>query len=307
VFRRPRTIGSVPVAAYPQAAGVPPVAVARLSRQNGAVAPAVGPHAHDFLVVLYAHRADGRLTVDGRTWTVTDGDVFVIAPGQVVSNVGPDHSGMNDAWVIFFRSEAVAEAPATGHTSWRTNPLLFPFARDPTAGTQRLRVPREERDTWAARCTALADELHSRRDGYRDAVLAHLTLLLIAVSRLSADLVGERRAVNEPVLAAVFDSIEARYREPMSLADVAAELGLSAGYLTTLVRRKSGRTVQQWITERRMQAARRLLNDTDLAIAEISRQIGYRDVSYFTRRFRSEHGMAPLQWRRAGRNVDRSP
>jgi AraC-like DNA-binding protein len=109
------------------------------------------------------------------------------------------------------------------------------------------------------------------------------------------------------VLAAVFDSIEARYREPMSLADVAAELGLSAGYLTTVVRRKTGRTVQQWITERRMQAARRLLNDTDLAIAEISRQIGYRDVSYFTRRFRSEHGMAPLQWRRAGRNVDRSP
>jgi len=306
VFRRRRTIGGVPVAAYPQAAGVPSVAVARLSRQNGAVAPAVGPHAHDFLVVLYAHRADGRLTVDGRTWTVTDGDVFVIAPGQVVSNVGPDHSGMNDAWVIFL-SEAVAEASATGPSSWRTNPLLFPFARDPTAGAQRLRVPREERDTWAARCAALADELHSRRDGYRDAVRAHLTLLLIGVSRLSADLVGERRAVNEPVLGAVFDSIEARYREPMSLADVAAELGLSAGYLTTVVRRKTGRTVQQWITERRMQAARRLLNETDLPIAEISRQIGYRDVSYFTRRFRREHGMSPLRWRRAGRNVDRSP
>jgi AraC-like DNA-binding protein len=263
--------------------------------------PAQGPHAHDFLVVLYARRADGHLVVDGRTYAVTDGDVFVIAPGQVVSNVGPDHAGIIDAWVVSFAADVVRRAPAGALSSWRTHPLLYPFARDAGARTQRLRVPPGDRDSWAERYAALAEELRGRRDGYHDAVLAHLTLLLVDISRLSADLVGDLHAVDEPVLAAVFDIVEARYQDAISLADVAAELGLSPNHLTTLVRRKTGRTVQQWIIERRMQAARRLLGDTDLPVATVSGRVGYRDVSYFIRRFRADHGMTPLSWRRAGR------
>jgi AraC-like DNA-binding protein len=121
------------------------------------------------------------------------------------------------------------------------------------------------------------------------------------VSRLSADIVGELRSVDEPVLAAVFDVIEARYAEPISLADVAAELGLSPGHLTTVVRRRTGRTVQQWIGERRLQEARRLLAETDLPVAAVGRRVGYPDPSYFIRRFAREHGTTPLPWRRAGR------
>jgi AraC-like DNA-binding protein len=285
----------------PRTPGIPPVGVARLSpHERGRLAP--GAHTHDFLIVVYAHRASGHLVVDDRTWTVTDGDVFVIAPGQVVANAGTNHAGITDAWMISFPADVLRQTATTTLSSWRAHPLLFPFARDATARTQRLRVPREQRDAWVERCTALAGELRARRDGYHDAVLAHLTLLLVEVSRLSADLVGELRGVDEPVLAAVFDVIEARYHEPISLADVAAELGLSPGHLTTTVRRKTGRTVQHWITERRMQAARRLLSDTDLPIATLSQRVGYRDVSYFIRRFHTENGMAPSRWRRAGRH-----
>src|ERR687889_750378 len=72
-----------------------------------------------------------------------------------------------------------------------------------------------------------------------------------------------------------------------------------AGHLTTVVRRKTGRTVQQWITERRMQQARVLLAETDLTVAALARRVGYPDVSYFIKRFRADHGMTPAQWRHA--------
>jgi hypothetical protein len=107
-------------------------------------------------VVLYARRADGHLVVDGRTWAVADGDVFVIAPGQVVSSVGPDHAGLFDAWVVFFAADVVRQPRAGVLSSWRAHPLLFPFARDAGARTQRLRVPPVDRDAWAGRCAALA-------------------------------------------------------------------------------------------------------------------------------------------------------
>jgi AraC-like DNA-binding protein len=287
---------------------VPAVTVERLSGHMPA-ASAVGPvaHAHDFLVLLYANRAEGTVLVDGRGWRIAGGDLLLVAPGQVVSAAGPDDPRVADAWGVYFPPDVLRLGVPSAFSSWLAHPLLFPFARGAAERAQRLRVPPAERPAWDGRFRALDAELRDRREGYHAAVLAHLTLLLVAVSRLSADVVGELRSVDEPVLAAVFDVIESRYREPISLADVAAELGLSGGYLTTVVRRRTGRTVQQWIGERRMQEARRLLTETDLPVAAISRRVGYPDASYFIRRFHRAHGTTPLPWRQAGRSTRSRP
>jgi AraC-like DNA-binding protein len=148
---------------------------------------------------------------------------------------------------------------------------------------------------------ALDDELRTRRDGYRYAVGAHLSLLLIDVSRLAADITGDLRLRDEPLLAEVFDFIEKHYQERISLTDVAAAVNISSGHLTTVVRRKTGRPVLEWITERRMAQARRLLTETDLTIAGIAHNVGYTDAAYFVRTFRIAHGTTPLRWRHAGR------
>ena len=47
--------------------------------------------------------------------------------------------------------------------------------------------------------------------------------------------------------------------------------------------------------------ARRLLVQTDLAVEEVGRKVGYVDAGYFVRSFRHAHNMTPLGWRRAGR------
>ncbi len=122
--------------------------------------------------------------------------------------------------------------------------------------------------------------------------------MLVAAARLAADVAGEFRASDEPLLAAVFDIIERRYAEPVSLSDVAADLALTPGHLTTVVRRRTGRTVQQWLTQRRLRQARLLLSETDLPVAAVSRRVGDPDVSYFIKRFRAEHEVTPAQWRR---------
>jgi AraC-like DNA-binding protein len=75
---------------------------------------------------------------------------------------------------------------------------------------------------------------------------------------------------------------------------VAIRWGCPAGHLTHGVRRKSGRTVQQWIGERRMQETRGLLTESDVTVATVIRRVGYPDVSYFIRRFHRDHGSAPL-------------
>ncbi len=113
-------------------------------------------------------------------------------------------------------------------------------------------------------------------------------------------MVGDLRENREPMLAAVFEVIERRYAEPLSLRDVAAAVSVSPGHLTSTVRRRTGRTVQEWITERRMVQARRLLAATELPVGDVGSQVGFRDAGYFARTFRKVHGISPVQWRRAG-------
>lgn len=102
-----------------------------------------------------------------------------------------------------------------------------------------------------------------------------------------------------PKLREVFQFIEAHYHSAISLSDVAQAAGYSPAYLTTLVQDQTGRTVKQWITERRMVQARHLLTDTVQSIAAIAQAIGYRDASYFIRQFRQIHGVSPQVWRQS--------
>jgi AraC family transcriptional regulator, transcriptional activator of pobA len=297
-----RTVGvngqRVPIIGFGHVPGVVPIAVGRVPEGVPVVNPAAGAHTHDFLVLFYAHRADGTVSIDGRRWTVTDGNLFVIAPGQVVSFDGPHEEVATDGWAVWFPADVVRPGTSGPYASWRAHPLLFPFARG-IDRAQRLMIPPAERAGWVERFAALDAELRARRDGHREATLAHLTLLLVAAARLSTSVADQLRSADEPLLAAVFEVIEERYHEPVSLADVAAAVALTAGHLTTVVRRKTGRTVQQWIAQRRMRQARLLLADTDLTVAAISRRVGYPDVSYFIKRFRVDHGLTPAQWRAA--------
>lgn len=292
-------MGNVPVFRLQRTPGIPPIGVARIEPghlPHGELRRA--PHAHDFLVLAYFEHGGGRLTVDGRSWSPRTGDLYVIAPREVVApGWGGDLTEVS-AWTAFFPVDVVDSRAGDG-LSWRSHPLLFPFVGSRLGGVQRLRVPEDQRGQWSGRFGALARELADRPEGFAEASRALLTLLLVDLSRLAADVVGHLAGQDEPLLAAVFDVIERRYAEPISLRDVAAEVGLTPGHLTTVVGRRTGRTVQQWLTERRMSEARRLLAATALPVEAIARRTGYQDSGYFVRRFRAAHGMPPGQWRRA--------
>lgn len=275
VTRPLRYQAGVPVVGYRTAPEIPPVAVVRFGSDNQ---PMLGPHIHEFPVLAYFEH----------------GEAYLLAPGSVI---GQQHMrrAVFGACVFFDPNAVGGDGPA----SWRTHPLLLPFLHGIPGGVLRLDVPPERRAAWTATIAALETELRERADGYRQAALAYLTLLLVDVARLAPDVVGELRRGNEPLLAEVFDVIEQRFGEQLSLRDVADKVGVTPGHLTTVVRRRTGRTVLDWITERRMTEARALLRTTDLSVGQIARRVGLPDPGYFARVFRQANGVSPRAWREA--------
>jgi len=301
-----RTVDGAPVYEYLRTPGAPPVSVLRFSADELTAAHAAGDHAHahEFLVLAYFEHGGGSIRLGDREWPLHTGDAFVIAPGEVVRFGEHEPDSMTSGWCVFFPPEIIASEALGGSLGWKAHPLLFPFVGSAAGGAQRLPLPPSERATWAQHASATERELQTPRDGSTEAALAHLTLLLVSAARISIDIGHDLRLRSEPLLASVFEFIEARYHEPISLATIAAAVGLTPGHLTTVVRRKTGRSVQRWITERRMAEARRLLRETDLPVEAIAARAGYRQPSYFIKHFRRDHTVTPAAWRRSTRSTN---
>ena len=106
---------------------------------------------------------------------------------------------------------------------------------------------------------------------------------------------------SDPQLSEVFHFIEANYHQPITLCDVAQAVGYSPAYLTDLVRRQTGQTVNRWIVKRRMAQTCSLLLLTDQSVAQIAEAVGYQNAGHFFRQFRQYHGTTPQAWRNAQR------
>ncbi|SDT17218.1 AraC family transcriptional regulator [Microlunatus soli] len=287
-----------PVYRYQPRPGMPPIGVVRFDDDHLADGPAGHRHAHDFLVLIFIESGDGEARIDGRQQILGPGDVYAVPAGQVLGSGTPTAISRCSAWAVFFTADAVIGGDAGSPLHWSRHPLLSLFApgRSPAAGI--LTVPAALRADWSRWYADLQAELaEPGRLGAAQATIATLTRLLVAASRLDPNPSGA--APIDPLVTRVFEVIEARYAEPISTRDVADELGYTAGHLTTMIRERTGRTVLDWITERRMGEVRRLLAETDLSVRAIATRTGHRDGEYLTRRFRDRYGSTPLQWRQA--------
>lgn len=104
-----------------------------------------------------------------------------------------------------------------------------------------------------------------------------------------------------PQLSEVFDFIEANYGKGITLSDVAKAAGYTPAYITNLVGKQTGKTINRWIIERRMIAACHLLQQTSKSIENIAREIGYQDACHFSRQFRQHWKTTPQAWRKSAK------
>jgi AraC family transcriptional regulator, transcriptional activator of pobA len=254
-------------------------------------------HGHGFYELIYIESGTGQHSVAGRQHSIGAGSLFAIAPGEP-----HDPSTMKRAsgYLIVFTADAL-QAGRSDSDVFSALPgefLLWVFLRVGGHDAAHVVVPRVQRASFVSTVHALERECTSREHGWEFCARAYLGIALTQAARIHATCsFALRPAQQRPVIGAVFQYIEARYMRPISLADVAKAVNKSAAHLTDVVRRQTGRTVGEWITERRMVEARRQLSETDLTIQNIAASLAYDDESYFSRVFRKHHQVSPSTFR----------
>ncbi|MEH1870570.1 helix-turn-helix domain-containing protein [Nostoc sp.] len=104
-----------------------------------------------------------------------------------------------------------------------------------------------------------------------------------------------------PRLREIFEFIELNYHQSISLKEVAQAVGYSSAYLTDLVRRLTGKTVNNWIIQRRITQASTLLLETNYSVDEIALKVGYQNINHFYCQFRDYYKITPRAWRESQR------
>jgi AraC family transcriptional regulator len=94
------------------------------------------------------------------------------------------------------------------------------------------------------------------------------------------------------------DFVDANLADDPSISRLAAACGLSSGYFARAFKQTTGLSPSRWLTRRRVERAKELLQDPGRALAEIAQLCGFADQSHFTRVFSRSEGYSPGRWRR---------
>ena len=125
--------------------------------------------------------------------------------------------------------------------------------------------------------------------------------LLLILHYVEQECIAESSAAARPhneTVEKICAYLAANYRQKFSLTEVAAKFYLSPYYLSRLFRRVTGQSIVDYINNRRIEAAQKLLETTELSISAVAEQTGFASAAHFRRVFREVEGTGPLQYRK---------
>ena len=93
------------------------------------------------------------------------------------------------------------------------------------------------------------------------------------------------------------DLADARFTEPLDVAELARAAGLSPAHFSREFRRAFGESPHGYLLTRRMERAAALLRSTDRSVADICLSVGLQSIGSFTTSFTRTYGMSPTAYR----------
>lgn len=99
------------------------------------------------------------------------------------------------------------------------------------------------------------------------------------------------------IVSKAIQLVKQRSRENITLDIVSEELGVSSFYLSKLFQKHTGMNFTEYLTQRRIAQAKRLLENGEMNIKEIAYAAGFNSQSYFSKIFKKYVGTAPSDYK----------
>ena len=256
----------------------------------------IRPHRHEaFFQVLYISAGTGEALVDGR-YRSFDHPAAIFVPAGAVH--GFRFSKDIEGSVLTALTDRLT-GPA------RANPAIAAFAERPRIIA--LAPDFAATGDLARTMARIHAELSGREPGRMVLLEALVAGMVVEIVRAAGEMGGPARASERDAgrIATLRALIATHFREHRRTAFYASALGLSEAHLNRLCRAQIGRSLQQMLNDRLIEAATRDLIFTPTPVQAIAFSLGFSDPAYFNRFFRRNKGMTPGAFRAGKRAVAR--
>lgn len=263
--------------------------VMRVSEQT----PGAEPHAHEFEELVVIVGGKGTHRIGEEEYAIEMGEVFVVLRGM--SHHYPATHGLSLINILYdprrFRLPRADLGALPGyHALFEIEPRL----RQRERFKNRLKLPVEELGQFLNIVAEIEEELVERNPGYRFMATAHFERLLGFISRAYAHV---SKPVARPVtqISEVLAYIERHYAEPLTVEDIAGEVGMSPTTLFRNFKEIMDRSPIDYLIRLRIDKAAQLLRRGGMRVGEVSGAVGFNDSNYFARQFRRITGRSPRE------------
>ena len=131
------------------------------------------------------------------------------------------------------------------------------------------------------------------------ALLCTLALRVNMESPLPAQVPVNKKLYKSQIVGNATDYIEAHCQAPLSLAMVAAHVGISTSHLRHLLLQETGCGFSVHLEKCRLEKVKKLIAESDANIKSISSECGFRSTAFFYKTFKRYLGMTPLEYARS--------
>lgn len=249
------------------------------------------PHRHDFFEVLYLSNGTGHHVIDSNKYEIKPPCIFFMSPGQAHKI---DFSNDIEGFIFIFTAEFYL-IDKTNQNRLIEFPFFFTVQQDNPPLFLESATDVKFLESLFKRGVA---ELE-KGDNYSTELLRSILDLILTTS---ATLYKNREnPVNKGrghiLVKKFFQLVEENYSKNLTVSQYADLLLITANHLTQTVTQLTGKTSLQIIKAKQVLEIKRLLVHTNLTVAEIAARLNFPDQSYFSKFFKRETGVSPLQYR----------
>ena len=239
--------------------------------------------------IYWIQEGKGTYNIDFEQYNFKDNVLFFLSPGQVFT---VDSEQIKTAYKLTFVRDFYCIQ--THDKEVACNGVLFnniyetPFVKPCTKDTQKLQFILE----------SLIDEFQQNETAQYDMLQSYLKQFIICAVRVQK----ENHVIKDDIETRLFKDfsllVEQNFRTLHSVTDYANRLGVSPKSISKHFQKIGTKTPSDFIKNRIVLEAKRLLIYTDKTVKEIGFELGFNDPAYFTRFFTKAISKSPLQFKK---------
>lgn len=238
---------------------------------------------HDFFELTYVDSGELCTEVDGTLYTLKDKDLIIYGPGQFHTQYTDDTHYASYITILFDMHNVIPMEQSIWyeglinrvfHYDQKINTLIKAFVRESTTG-----IP----------------YMNSLMLSLLTEIIIRLLQSIYATPTIQTTNVAHQSAMDE-LFDRIIDYIDQNICEPLTIPQICDHFSLSRSALQLMFKKHVDQSPKKYINDRKLEYSCQLLLDGHSTISEISLQLGYNSIHYFSKAFNMKYHMSPSKF-----------